>query len=336
MRINIAAASLGLAACVGAASSMAANITDGTYISLSYYDSGNLPGSYQSSPGINYTNGVSSNAQDISDPSSPYASALAAANLNTDTLLIATTGSSTYATATAEMWDTLTFGGAVPTGGTVSSVAGYLNMTVTTTAGTAKYGISANSALGLQVFNTGTFAQPTAGVDCGTIGGVLGIGFSTNPCIGSILGQATTGGSIEPAGGIFGGSITNANANTVYTFSIPITSGEVMTGFSYIAEIAVSNSTDPSLTAPLIVDPSISFSSNISGLTVSSTSGINYENPPSPVPVPAAAWLFGSGVLALFWTIGRRLPPLTPHGGRLDQQPRAAPALEELEVDVFL
>lgn len=328
MRTNIVSASLGLAASVCAASSMAANITDGTYISLSYYDSGNPPGTYQSSSGINYTNGVSSAAQNISDPSSPYASALAAANLNTDTLLSATTGSSTYTTATAEMWDTLTFAGPLPSGATVSSTLGSLNMTVTTSAGGVPTGVNANSAFGLQIFNTAAFAQPSAGVDCGAMGGTVNIPLGggvvepivfTNPCVASLLGQSINGGSLETSGGILGGTITNANANFTYLLSVPLTGAELLAGVSYIAEIAVFNTSGSSAT-PLIVDPSISFSSNYAGLTLSSTSGIDYQNPPSPVPVPAAVWLFGSGVMALFWTVRRRPSwRLAPHRGRLDQ-----------------
>lgn len=40
---------------------------------------------------------------------------------------------------------------------------------------------------------------------------------------------------------------------------------------------------------------------------VSSTSGFNYANASSPVPVPSAVWLFGSGLLGLFGVMRRKL-----------------------------
>lgn len=309
---NALAGGAGLIAMLLAApSTMATNITSGTYIAASYYDGGIAYASYATPagtgcPGICYTNGLPSQNVILNDPGAPYAGAAATANLSSDALDIGTTGSNGVTEATAEMWDTLNLYN-LPTGPTVTptTTLGDLVMTVTTSAGTAKYGINANGAFGLQVFNTATFVQSTAGADCGAVGGV----FFTNPCAASLIanGQSTNGGSVQPGGSVYGGAITNANVNHTYTLMVPITVSEVLSdSISYIAEVAVTNATDESLTSPLLVDPSISFSSNFAGLGVSSDSGIDYENPPSPVPVPPTAWLFGPGLLAVFWSSRRR------------------------------
>jgi hypothetical protein len=303
--------------CLGSASAMAQNISDGTFISGSYYDGGAAPtttGSFSSPacstscPGISYTNGAQSQSAIISDPSFPFAGAAASANLSTDQLVLVTTGSEGTTQARAEMWDTLNLSN-LPSGPSISNstVLGELTMTVNTSAGTATTPIMANSAFGIQIFNTNTFVQSTQGADCGTIGGL----FIINPCNASLYYQSSNGGSVQANGSVYGGAITNANANHSYTFQVPITFLEAVDGpLSYIAEVAVTNSTGDSLTSPLLVDPSVSFSSDFAGLTLSSTSGINYESPPSPVPVPATAWLFGSGLLAVFWASRRRLLPL--------------------------
>lgn len=257
-------------------SAYASAITDGTYISDSYYDGGSAVGGYGSPSGFYYTDGILGQTDTISDPASPYASASATASLASDQLSLSLTGSNGSTAGTAEMWDTLTLGN-LPSGGTVNNntVLGTLTMTVSGSIGTATYGAAAYAGYSLDLYNTGSFGPVSyagSSFDCG--GG--------SSCTG-LLSQSTYGSTLFSPG--------------TSTFSVPVTLGDLTSGqVAYIAEITATNYSDPSLSAPLAIDPSIALTGLYPGVTVSSTSGYNYA---APVPLPPALWFFVSGLLGL-------------------------------------
>ncbi|MHB8455060.1 MAG: VPLPA-CTERM sorting domain-containing protein [Acidiferrobacterales bacterium] len=252
----------------------AATITDGTYISDQYYDPAS--GSYATPGGFNYTNGILSQTNTVSDPVSPFASATSTASLTSDQLSLSLSGSENLTSGTAEMWDTLTAGN-LPFGPTVTAntVIFTLNMLVSASGGGGSS--TTNFGGGLELFNTASFNPFYAGNDCGW-------GGSSNFYCSGLVGS---NGLVSSSSSVPG----------TYKFSVPVTLGELTSGqIAYIAEIGAGNYTAPSLGAPLIIDPSIALTGLYSGVSVSSNSGTNYL---APVPLPGAAWLFGSGLVGL-------------------------------------
>ncbi len=277
------AGTLGIVPTAFSSIAMGGAITDGTYISESYYDGGMAMGAYTTPSGFDYTNGTLSQTNTISDPGYPYASAAATASLANNQLSMSLSGSNTYTSGTAEMWDTLTLGN-LPSGPTVTSstVLGILNMSIHASVGTATYGVDAQSGYGLNLYNTALFVPYVMG-DCGAVA-------NNGPCGGLLAQDGTPTGNFTPG---------------TYSFSVPITFGGLTNGqIAYIAEIAASNTSDPSLSAPLVIDPAITLTGLYPGVTVASLSGNNYL---ATVPLPGAAWLFGSGVLGMLGAALRKV-----------------------------
>ncbi len=260
-------------------SAFAATITDGTYISTTVAE--DYPGTgvqYFQTPGSAYptlyTNGTLSQTNTSSEPASPYnASATATASLASDQLSIGLSGSYALIAGTAEMWDTLTFGN-LPSGPGVSSgtVLGTLNMSINASAVPGYTYSTYESAYGLELYNPASFSP--SGSDCGWTG------------------PMNCGAPIGSSGLAYA-----AFAPGNFNFSVPITLGSLTSGqIAYIAEIEADTGNAASYTTALGIDPSITITGLYSGVTISSTSGANYI---APVALPAATWMFGSGLLGL-------------------------------------
>jgi hypothetical protein len=275
--------------------------TDGTYISESVYPGGTIY-SYATPGGFNYANGTPYQTNTVADPISPFSSATSTASLNPPASLSVTGNQLNmsltaapgggYVAAAAEMWDTLTFGGLAPfgTGDYPGVTAATLTMTVVAS---APAGVSASSAWGLETFDPGI--TPASGDDCGLVTTYYQCGYGYQ--------NQSSRGTLEP-----NGSPTATFVAGTYTYSIAIPLDDLIHGENgqalYIAEIAAVNNGG----VPLLIDPSITVTGLLSGLSVTSSSGYDY----APVPLPAAAWLLGSGLLGLACFGRRRYAPLLP------------------------
>jgi PEP-CTERM motif len=274
--------------CIG--SPAFAQFTYGTYISGSYYDGGVAQNSFATPGGFNYGNQVLSQTNNVSDPNYPNASASATANLSSNQLSLSLSGSDTFTSAEAEMWDTLTFGNLPsPTSVPGGVLLGTLNMSVTASVGTATYGVNAFSAWGLETFYPSSFGSNFNGSDCGLVSSYY---------------QCGVGWVDQQSNGLLGanGVPTATFAAGTYNYSINIYSdfldpnGQI----SFISAIAAQNSSDPSLSPNLTIDPSITLTNLYSGVTVLSASGYNYSGVAAvPEPETYAMLMAGLGVLGL-------------------------------------
>ncbi|MBW8073321.1 MAG: hypothetical protein GJU77_06520 [Ferrovum sp.] len=184
----------------------ASTITDGTYISDFYGTvGGSTQGFYSTPGGYNYTNGILSQTNTVSDLF-VHDSATSTANLSGNKLSLNLFSGNGGTQGFAEMWDTLTLGN-LPSGGTINTLLGTLSMTVTTSLG----GMLAQ----MNLFNTGNFT--TYGGDC--------------------LMNSSCGGFIFPGPPEPVYEYTGLPAGST-TFSVPITLGDLTGGqVAYIAGI---------------------------------------------------------------------------------------------------
>jgi hypothetical protein len=292
----------------------AAQISDGSFIS-EYYNDGVNPAGFSAtfSNIIAYTNGNTTQGNLVTDPSNGNdqadASATVGGALVVGILASGTTANPSTTEAIAETWDTLTLSNYPTLGGSVNSntVVGTLNLTVNQTVSTTANATAA-TAIGLALYATNQFLPVDTGYDCGPVAAQC-----TGLISGTLLGSpdpATNGGTIATNGGGGGrpGAITNplgtARPNPL-TFSIPLTLGEVslLSGkISYIAELGAELTSPDSTASSIAIDPSITLTGLYPGMTVSSLSQSSY----SPAPLPASAWLFGSGLLGFAVLAGRR------------------------------
>ena len=276
-------------------------ITYGTYIGGYYSDNNNNGSNFFATPGStpgfpNYTNQVMSQTDTVADPSAPGMYASATASLSSNQLMASggTSNSQSYATATAEMWDTLSLNH-LPTGDNVNTVVGTLDMQVHTNGGVSDgSGLGVPVGYALNLYNPALFNSNNAefsSPDCGF-----------GQCSGSIA-TSSAGGSSNPV-----------NPNSTTNLSIPITMGDLTNGnVAYIA--AISGTTDPN-NPSFSIDPSISLTGLYPGVTVTSLSGTNYVAPVSPVPVPDA-WVLmvsGLGLLGFMLRLKSGLKPIRNWG----------------------
>jgi len=297
------AAAVTVIAAGAAAPALGATISDGAYIAVAYYpvaggsDVVTLPnpppplGSAPTTSTPNYAPATPtpSESQTISTTSGPI-SASASANVSTASLSLSLNTGSGSAGALAEIWDTLSATN-LPSGPSVNggTVMGMLTLTVTTTLTDPLGDLTPpQEAVGLQLYNPSQFAAPPL-ADCGvTIPGAACSGFLNQASSGYVTG--------------FPSAIGTAIAGP-QTFSLPLTLGMLQAGpVSYTAEIAATNGS-PQGPSTLTIDPSITLTGVYSGVTFSSDSGYNYT---AAVPLPAGAWLLGSGLLGLFGSARRR------------------------------
>lgn len=270
-------------------------ISDGSYVSMSYNDGPGLTGSYATNGGIlSYTNQLQSASgpgflSDITDGTTIVGSY---ASLASGTLNLNMTPAAVSTAAAAEIWDSFTFSN-VPAIGSIgpnltvtsgTTLVLDLNLTVTTTAPSTDTTSEIQTAIGIQLYNTSGFLQQIqTGADCG---------LSTTACLG-LLASSTDGGTVA----FYNGQASNshgAHAGTYQeTFTVPVDVTEALNGVSFLAEIAATDEAGQSFT----IDPSISLTNVYPGIGLDGASGINYT---APVPVPAAVWLLGSGLLGLF------------------------------------
>jgi hypothetical protein len=253
-------------------------ITYGTYVSQVFYEGGGIITSYSSSP-FTYTNGISSQTNSIEGATST-------ASLTQDLLSLSLPGSYGYTNAVAEMWDTLTVG--LPANGTITSntVIGTLTMSVTGSIGTTSSGAQGEGyeGYGLQTYDPTTFQPNSYGPDCG------------------YYGNLSCSGLLQSSG--YGISPFVPGSQTV---SINVTAADLTNGtLAYIAEIGATNDSEPFVSAPLVIDPSISFSPLVAGVTItSSASGYSYGGGgTSSVPEPASLGLFAMGLFAMALALG--------------------------------
>jgi hypothetical protein len=300
------------AALAAIAPAMAQTITDGSIVFGSSYAAPSSYGDYPppiGRPVFNYTNGAPS-AYGAAGVVSNGQAVSSASLVNDQLQVFASASSENYANAAAETWDTLNFGNLPALGGAVnaSTVIGSLTLTVQSAA-TAGFTNGA-TAFGLQIYNPATFGPSTNPASNGDCGNIL---FYT--CTG-LIAWANNGGALEnglPFGtgdyGTTSGGPAPLTLGTT-TYSVPITLG--MLGLdggmlSYTAEVDVENNgpcTNQEVcpVAQINADPSVALTGLYAGVTVSSTSGVDYL---SPVPLPAAAWLLLSGLGGLV-LMGRR------------------------------
>ncbi len=222
------------------------------------------------------------------------------ASIASGTLNLTMGAAAVSSSAVGEIWDSFTFAN-VPAIGSIgpnltvtsgTTLVTDLNLTVTTIAPMADTPSLIQTAIGIQLYNTSGFLQQIqTGADCG---------LSATACLG-LLASSTDGGTVA----FYNGQASNsagAHLGTYQeTFTVPIDVNEAMSGVSFLAEIAATDQAGQ----VFLVDPSISLTNVYSGTTINGASGVNYTAP-SPVPVPAAAWLLGSGVLGLFGISRRR------------------------------
>jgi hypothetical protein len=287
---------------LAAAPAMGAPVfTNGTYISEAVYPGGSLY-SYATPGGFNYSNETPYQTNTEQDPASPFSAATSTASLNPPaslnvsgnqlSLSLTAAPPGGYVSASAEMWDTLNFGGlgVYGTGDYPGVTAATLTMTVVAS---APAGVTASSAWGLETFDPGI--APAAGADCGlvTMYYQCGVGFQNQASLGTLQPNG------NPTATFVAGS---------YTYSIAIPLDDLIHGENgqalYIAEIAAENSG----TVPLSIDPSITVTGLLPGLSLTSASGFDY----APVPLPPTTWLLGSGLLGLACLARRRYGPILP------------------------
>jgi hypothetical protein len=293
----------------------AVSITDGLYIS-EYYNDGVNPAGFSATFGniIGYTNGIHTQGNVVIDPSNgnnqAYATATVGGSMAVSILGSGTTTNPSTTEAIAETWDTLIISNYSSLVGNVSAntVIGTLNLTVNQTVSTTTNATSA-TAIGLGVFFNNSFLPVLTGGDCGPVATLQCSGLIPAAGLGG-ANPATNGGTIGINGG--GSDHPGAIINLLTTsgpnplvYRIPLTLAEVSIAsgnIAYIAEIGASLTTLDSSASSVVIDPSIAITGLYPGLSVSSSSGSNY----SPVPLPAAAWLLGSGLLGLAAIAGRR------------------------------
>jgi hypothetical protein len=311
-----AAVTAACAAALAPTSAFAVNISDGSYISEYYNDGVNPAGfSATSSNIIAYTNGNTSQTNDIIDSANGNDQALASATVGGSMLVsILASGTTTHPSTTeaiSETWDTLTLSNYPTIGGSVSSstIVGTLTLQVNQTVSTTANATAA-TAIGLGLYFTNQFVPATPGQDCGVV--------STQACIAGLIPGADLGGpnpitnggtiGINGSGANHPGSIINPLSTPLpnpLTYSIPLTAGEVAFGsgkISYLADIGAELTSPDATASSIVIDPSITLTGLYAGMTVSSLSGSSY----APVPLPASAWLFGSGLLGFAVIAGRR------------------------------
>ena len=282
---------------------------------MSYNNGGTGPGSTGSYPivqEINYLNGTLQSAptQALVDTSDGNLVAYASANLYPAQLTLQLGGDGTATTvgttsALAETWDNLNFnllganltGAGTEHGDGVPDADGYGDGRSLTAHLDGKPRHDAHRVWGRTV-QYGDVLSGAHGGDCGgavlvVCQGVIGPG-------GSAGGGIALNGVIEPISG-FPALVTGQ-----VQVKAPITLAQMQaatSGISYIAEIAGSTTAANDLgNLPLNIDPSITLTGLYPGITVSTASGASY----SPVPLPATAWLFGSGLIGMVAVTRRR------------------------------
>lgn len=266
-------------------------ITYGTYVNGTYYGGG-TPITYTSDPGgPNYTNQNLSSTGSATDPLDSNLYSSSTASLSNDELKLTLTGSPTYTQGYAEMWDTISASN-LPTGPSISAntVVGTLSLNVTESIGTATYNNGGVAGFSLALYDPASFSVPTpiTSQDCA---------FSVQYCNGYIIGNGI---------GAVSNSVFQGTSNSLST-NVSVTQGELQSGVAFIAEVDAQTYADSTLTAPFVIDPSITFSTPYSGLTLNSESGAHYML--SPVPEPGINAMFIAGLALLGFVVARKTKP---------------------------
>ena len=248
-------------------------ITDGTSIAVG--DTASISSYASTSPfGVDYTNGVLSQSLATATKFDRVGASSATASLTNNELSLNLQSASSVSFASAEMWDTLRFGGSV-NANTVNAntVLGTLNMAVTistTRVNLAMYG------LGFYDPSTFSHVAQSANGDPNSLGNNCGL-WNTGGC-----------------GGGLGGSFGNIAVSRNSIISLPITLGDLHNGqVAYIAEIHGNLTSGRS---SLVIDPSVTITGLYPGVTVSSLSGTNYV---STVEETSTTVLLGGGALLM-------------------------------------
>ena len=295
------AAILGIVTSLFAITAEASAITYGTYVNQylykNYLGTPYAPYEFQTTGGLNYTNGTLSQSNTLTDPSLPgiYNSSTVSLSSNQLSLSISA-GSGMSSGVSAQMWDTLNFG--IPPTGTVNSntVIGTLNMTVNTSIGQGHYDalITKYSLWAYNIASFNSYGNNCSSTAFGYCGGYIGV--DRQYVTAHEQYASTTDHNLGPF-----------NPGTS-TYSVPITAGSLTNGrVAYIAAIEASMNSAFNLTSPpFSIDPSITISGLLPGVTVTSDSGYNYLSVPSPVPEPSTILLFGTGLVLIGFLVFKK------------------------------
>jgi hypothetical protein len=151
-----------------------------------------------------------------------------------------------------------------------------------------------NTSVSTQTYTLGTTIGISPAIPNGAMQGSIGFTLTDNNANGATL--VTSGTSIYK--GMIDGNVARTLWDPSTSFTIPFASTSSSTYFGFPTRETAPESVDT--TIGILITFSLT-----SGDSVAFTS--NFDVQPAPVPVPAAVWLFGSGLLGLFGVSRRKL-----------------------------
>jgi hypothetical protein len=200
--------------------------------------------------------------------------------------------------------DTTTFGGPAATGGV--SDYGILGGSAFASTFSSSEVAAGNVQFVVEAANAAT-ATPTVDITVSTLGKVTGSGVSTvaghlTSGISGTMNGATACANVNPCIALNGASDPNFAVTTLGTTAMGATKTSGLAGGAALDFYQVV-STGSALGTQTLVQ----FASAVGAATwtLSATGDLEYSVPTSPVPLPAAVWLLGSGLLGLLG-VGRR------------------------------
>jgi len=202
--------------------------------------------------------------------------------------------------------DTTTFGGTGATAGTTLDY-GVLGGSAFASTFSASEVAAGNVQWVVEGANAQAAATPTVDITVSTLGKVTGAGVSTvsgklNTGIASTMNGATACNSVNPCIALNGASDPNYAVSNLGTTAMGAAKTSGVAGGAALDFYQVV-STGSSLGTQTLVQ--FASAAGAATWTLSASGDLVYSVPTSPVPLPAAVWLLGSGLLGLLG-VGRR------------------------------